>query len=291
MDISALESYRHYTTTSSGPVSYLDMGNGHPAVFIHGIVTNALLWRHTLASVASNTRRCVAIDLPGHGHTPPAPPNSNVSLKALAHQIIEVCDTLGLDTFDLVVNDTGGAIGQIIAAHLGARLTSLTFTDCDTEGNTPPKLFRPFITAARLGLMSVVGPHVAASDFLMRRVLRVSYRYPNRLDSDVLHAYFKPVFGSSDSVNAFERLLGSVSNDDLAAVRTDLAQLNVPTLIVWGNSDPLFHVKWAHRLRDLIPGTTAVRIIAGGKTHFPDERADEFTPLLEQHWASTAVTK
>ena len=289
MKINALEAGRAFTETSSGTVSYLDTGNGRPAVFLHGIVTSGLLWRHTITSVSSNTRRCVAIDLPGHGHTPPAPINADVSLRGLARQMVEVCDNLGLDTFDLVVNDTGGAIGQIMATQLRDRLTSLTFTNCDTEGNTPPKLFRPFIAAARLGLISLVGPHVASRDWLMRRVLRVSYRYPGRLPSDILDAYFKPVFGTRESALAFERLLSSVTNDDLSCVRADLAQLKVPTLIIWGTSDPLFNIKWANRLHDLIPGTTSVRTIHGGKTHFPDERAAEFTALLEEHWASTSL--
>jgi pimeloyl-ACP methyl ester carboxylesterase len=39
---------------------------------------------------------------------------------------------LNLDQIDLVANDTGGAVAQIAAAHLGDRLATLTLTNCDT---------------------------------------------------------------------------------------------------------------------------------------------------------------
>jgi hypothetical protein len=34
------------------------------------------------------------------------------------------------------------------------------------------------------------------------------------------------------------------------------------------------------------PGTT-LHTIDGARMHFPDERADEFVPLLRDHWART----
>jgi hypothetical protein len=42
MEIATLEGDRHYADTPSGPVSYLDIGEGHATVFIHGVITNSL---------------------------------------------------------------------------------------------------------------------------------------------------------------------------------------------------------------------------------------------------------
>jgi hypothetical protein len=33
------------------------------------------------------------------------------------------------------------------------------------------------------------------------------------------------------------------------------------------------------------PGTTTIAKLDGARMHFPDYRADEFVPLLQQHWA------
>ncbi len=52
--------------------------------------------------------------------------------------IAEVIDALGIDTIDLVGNDSGGAIAQIFAAHYPQRLRSLVLTNCDVHDGWPP---------------------------------------------------------------------------------------------------------------------------------------------------------
>jgi pimeloyl-ACP methyl ester carboxylesterase len=289
MDIATLETGRRRVVTESGPVSYLDVGQGRPAVFVHGILANSLLWRHVIPEVAAEHRRCIAVDLSGHGQTPPAPEGSDVSLTGLARRVIELCDHLGLGRFDLVANDTGGAVSQIMAAHLGGRLSTLTLTNCDTEGNTPPALFRPIQIAARVGLLARVGRYITMSRRLKLAGLTPGDPHPGRLPDDVVEAYYRPVFGTRESAGAFGRLTAAISSADLAAVRPRLARLEVPTLIVWGTGDVFFPLKWAQRLADLIPGATGIAIVEGARMHFPDYRADEFVPLLKQHLARYSV--
>lgn len=285
IEIDTLQAHRRNATTPSGPISYLDVGHGRAAVFIHGLLANGLLWRHVIAAVASDPRRCIALDLPGHGHTPPADEGADVSLTGLARRVIELVDHLGLDQFDVVANDTGGAVAQIVAARVGDRLSTLTLTHCDTEGNTPPRLFAPITVLARLGLLPKLGPYVAARRGRVRLVLAIGYQRPGRLPDEVVDAYSDPVLGTPHSARAVARIITALSSDDLAAVRTRLATLTAPTLIVWGTGDHLlFKTKWAHRLADLIPATVGVHLIDGARMHFPDEHAEQLIPLLRQHW-------
>jgi pimeloyl-ACP methyl ester carboxylesterase len=82
MTIIELEAHRRTITTPHGPVSCIDVGSGPVALFVHGLGTNALLWRHVIRAFADD-RRCVAIDLPLHGRTPAAA-GQDFSLSALA---------------------------------------------------------------------------------------------------------------------------------------------------------------------------------------------------------------
>jgi len=286
MDIATLNTHREHATTASGPVSYLDLGQGRPAIFVHGILTNSLLWRHVIPELASETRRCIALDLPGHGHTPPATERADVSLTGLAQRIIELCDHLGLERFDLVANDTGGAVAQIVAARLGDRLATLTLTNCDTEGNTPPAVFKPVAAAAQPWLLARLGPRIAHRRRLVRALLAPGYHHVGGVPDDVIDAYAQPTLGTPQSARAFARLIRAIRSEDLAAVRPQLSRLKVPTLIVWGTGDPIFNIKWAHRLADLIPGTTNIHTLHGARLFYPDERATEFLPLLHAHWAT-----
>lgn len=49
---------------AAGELSYIDVGHGRTAMFLHGIGTNALLWRNVIAQVSGEHRRCIALDLP-----------------------------------------------------------------------------------------------------------------------------------------------------------------------------------------------------------------------------------
>ena len=106
-----------------------------------------------MLTALAGERRCVAIDLPLHGRTPVAP-DQEFSLGAFATFVADVCDTLGLADVDLVANDTGGAVAQIVAARRPERLRSLTLTNCETEGNVPPWAFLPAVGLARVGLLA-----------------------------------------------------------------------------------------------------------------------------------------
>ena len=68
MKLNELEAHRRSATTELGEISYLDVGEGPAALFVHGVFTNAVFWRNVLGAVRSE-RRCVAVDLPAHGQT------------------------------------------------------------------------------------------------------------------------------------------------------------------------------------------------------------------------------
>ena len=133
--------------------------------------------------------------------------------------------------------------------------------------------------------MRLRGPRGCAPEY--SRYTAATACHPPSTGLDNISAYSDPVLGTPDSARALARIIRALSSDDLAAVRTRLATLTTPTLIVWGTGDHLFFkTKWAHRLADLIPGTVAVHTIDGARMHFPDEHAEQFIPLLRQHWAT-----
>jgi len=120
MQLTELEDGRHSIATRSGEISYIDVGTGPVALFVHGIATNAYLWRNVIGALSGQrpgNRRCIALDLPLHGRSP-VTADQDLSVAALAEGLEDFCDALGLAGIDLVANDTGGAIAQIFAARL-----------------------------------------------------------------------------------------------------------------------------------------------------------------------------
>lgn len=283
MDLHQFDAYRHRTSTETGEMSYLDVGVGPVALFVHGLGTNALLWRNVIGAVGPQ-RRCVALDLPLHGRTPAAP-GQDFTLPALAAVVEGLRAALDLGQVDLVANDTGGAVAQVYAAQHPQHLRTLTLIDCETEGNVPPAAFQPTVDAAAAGLLSAGAADLLA-DLSAARGLAFGSGYQDveNLPFDVVEAYLHPVLGTFERAQEFERFLLSIHDDDLRAVQPQLRRLTVPTLIVWGTDDPFFELSHAKSLADLIPGAAGVAEIDGGRLFLPDERAADLVPLLLDHW-------
>ncbi|HLK74165.1 MAG TPA: alpha/beta hydrolase [Streptosporangiaceae bacterium] len=290
MQLSELNAHRHTAATRFGEISYLDLGAGPTALFVHGIATNAYLWRHVMEAL-SGQRRCIAIDLPLHGQSP-VTAEQDLSLSALAAGLDEFCEALGLTGIDLVANDTGGAVAQIFAARHPQRLATLTLTNCDTVDNLPPEDFKPMIELAAAGNLA---PSAVAMFANLEAAARVSFAsgYENldRIDRDVIRSYLEPCFGTIERARHFERLLVALDAGDLQAVMPRLRELTVPTLVVWGTGDAFFDVSWAYWLRDTIPGATRVVTVDGARLFFPEERPMDLVPHLEQHWAAVAAAR
>ena len=303
MQLTELEAHRHSIATRSGEISYIDIAPENPqapespetpertgpvALFVHGIATNAFLWRNVIGAL-TNQRRCIAVDLPLHGRSP-VTAGQDLSVAALAAGLEDFCDALGLTGIDLVANDTGGAIAQIFAARYPHRLATLTLTDCDTAGNLPPEEFKPTVELARSGDLAPTAVALFADlDAAAKVAFGTGYEHLDRVDPAVIRSYLEPCFGSLERAREFERLLSALDDADLAAVTPQLRELTVPTLLVWGTGDAFFDVSWAYWLRDTIPGTTEVVTVDGARLFFPDERAMDLVPHLEQHWAAAAV--
>ena len=285
MEPRELDASRHSVSTKSGEISYIDTGTGPAALFVHGVGTNAYLWRNVLSALAGS-RRCLAVDLPLHGQSPVAP-GQDLSVAAMATVLEDFCDALELASVDLVANDTGGAVAQVFAARNPHRLATFTLTDCDTEGNLPPEAFKPIIEMAAAGALA---PAMAAmmEDIGAARdaAFGSAYEHPADTDPQVIRAYLEPCVGTPERAREFERLLISLDPGDLKAVEPQLRELQVPTLVVWGTDDPFFDVSWAYWLRDTIPGVTKVVTVDGGKLFFPEERPGDLVTPLSEHWTA-----
>jgi pimeloyl-ACP methyl ester carboxylesterase len=284
MHNSDLEAQRRTVTTSVGPISSLDVGQGPVALFVHGIATNAFLWHHQLSAL-SRGRRCVAIDLPLHGHTP-AEPAFHPGVGQLADAIEAFCLAGDIDRVDLVGHDTGGAVAQIFAARHPERIRSLCLTNCDVHDNIPPEAFKPVVDLAATGAISANAPSLLADLVTAREVVFGSgYEDVSRLDLGLVASFLEPVLGTPERARQFEELILALGPNELLMAEPALARLPVPALIVWGTDDLFFDVSWAYWLRDLLPSAEKVVEVDGGHLFFPEERPDALIEALRSFWA------
>jgi hypothetical protein len=122
MQLHHLDAHRHVVRTRSGEVSYVDAGTGPVALFVHGIATNAYLWRNVIEALTPRYR-CAALDLPLHGQTPVAA-GQDLSVAGLASVLNDFCDALGLAEIHLVggiLDEFLGAVRSLVAEQAAAQ--------------------------------------------------------------------------------------------------------------------------------------------------------------------------
>jgi len=275
---------RHSVLTPSGRISYLEQGEGPVALFVHGVLLNGHLWRHQLAHL-STLRRCIAVDLLAHGDTE-IDPDQDVSVTANAGMLEEFLDALDIQQVDVVGNDSGGGIAQILAASHPERVRSLTLTDCDAHDNWPPEAFKPFLAMAAAGGLRGTLEALLADKAAYRspQALGPAYEHPERVGDDTIEQYLRPLVRTAQRTRDLQRFLAAFDNAHTRAVEACLRKLGAPTLIVWGTDDVYFDVKWSRWLAETIPGTRRRLELTGARLFFPEERWAKFNDELRAHW-------
>ncbi len=277
-----------HVATRFGDIGYTERGRGPAALFVHGVFLNGHLWRHVVDRVA-DVRRCIAVDLLGHGATR-TPPDADVSITAQAEMLDACCAALGLDQVDLVANDSGTAIAQVFAARHPARIRSLTLTNGDVHTNFPPQAAEPLMTAAKQGLIPAVARQMLDDVEVFRTQFGVGYEHPERLTEETARTYLEPFFTTPEAIGHLERFILALDNRHTVAVEPLLRKLDAPTLVVWGTGDLFFDVRWAYWLRDTIPGARRVIELEGAKLFLPEERPDELAAALRELWGVSERT-
>ncbi len=280
---------RKTVDTPSGRISYIENGEGPAALFVHGVPLNGYHWRHALEGLG-DLRRCLAPDLMGLGYTEVGP-DQPLDFEAQAQMLGQFLDALAIDTVDLVGNDSGGAVAQLLATSVPHRVRSLTLTNCDTHDNWPPEAFLPIVNLGKAGHFGHALAGLLANPEAARSTqgLGVGFEFPERLTEEVLAVYLTPVTATQQRRAQVSRYVALQDCAQTVRIEDRLKAFEKPTLIVWGDSDVFFPTPWAQWLARTIPGTRKVEILSGAKLFFPEERPGVFCDLVRDHWRSAAA--
>ncbi len=234
------------------------MGAGPPLLLIHGTGASTHSWAG-LAPLLAGQFTVVAVDLPGHGFSR-CDSKQPLSLPAMAEDVAELVDHLGLKPEVLVGHSAGAAI--LIRCCLDGtlapqRLVSLNGALLPFKGPAgylfPPlaKLLFHNSLAARLFARSAKGP---------KRVARLIQGTGSNLDETGLD-YYRRLFASPTHVAA---TLGMMANWDLYRFARDLPGLTVPTVLMAAERDKAVPASDADRVRQLLPQASLVKLPALG---------------------------
>jgi pimeloyl-ACP methyl ester carboxylesterase len=241
-------------------------GEGPLLVLVHGITNSSASWEPVLATLARRFT-VIAPDLLGHGDS--AKPRGDYSLGANASLLRDFMLALGHERATIVGHSLGGGIAMQFAYQFPDRIERLVLVSSGGLGREVTALLRAVALPGAEFVLPLLasGPLVTAGTTISGWIERIGVR----LGSDV--AAMATGFASLQDIEArraFVQTARAVIDAGGQRVNaTDKLYLAeaVPTLLLWGDRDPIIPARHGIRAHELMPGSR-LRIFAGAG-HFP----------------------
>jgi pimeloyl-ACP methyl ester carboxylesterase len=240
--------------TTEGPGTE---GSGAPGgapllVLLHGYGDSFTTWEGWVAELKPKFR-IISLDFPGHGLTR-APDGSILSLESLADLVDTFADRLSLPKFAVAGNSMGGGVAWQLAVRHPQRIDALILLDAagfpnEKPAGETPLAFRILQYPIGRALLRNIDNRPLIREGLKTDVYDKALITPALIDR---WAAFQRAPGHRAILMAVN--LGSVSNATPALLST----IKVPTLIQWGEYDPLIEPAAAGKFAAAIAGAKLI---------------------------------
>lgn len=250
---------------------HVRLGTGKPLLLVHGLGASWQSWSTILDHLAAQ-REVVAVDLPGHGDTPPLP--GEVSIATLADALVRFLDEHDLTSVDLV----GSSMGARLVLELARRGVGGATVALDPGGFWSPGQLRYFDVSisASIRLIRVLQPVMPAltanpvgRTLLLSQLSARPWALPGHVALHEMRSY-----GASPSFDtAFRALVDGPLQQGAPA-----GSLPGPVVIGWGRKDRLLPPSQADRAASAFPDARLAWFDRSG--HFPHWDEPEATARL-----------
>ncbi len=234
-------------------------------LLIHGMAGNSLTWERVIPGLAEN-HSVLAPDLLGHGES--AKPMGDYSLGAFASGLRDLLAVLEIPNVTVVGHSLGGGVALQLAYQHPELVDRLVLVGSGGLGREVSWLLRMLTLPASEYLMPFMFPHfVRGPGNAIDAAIR-SRGWGIYQASEMWRAYAS--LSQAENRPAFIRTLRSVVDPGGQTVnasdRLYLAAA-MPTMIVWGDRDPIIPIDHAYAAHEAIPHSRLE--VFDGRGHFP----------------------
>ena len=228
--------FHHVTLPTGVTMRYVHQGlpGGDPVIFLHGYTDSWKSWQLVLDRLPGSIR-AYALDLRGHGGSDR--PKSNYSMQEMSADVVALIRVLGLRNVMLVGHSMGSLIAREVLRTLPDRVSRLVLIGSGPSGSLP----------AVAGLREELKGQSYQIDEEFVRAFQHS-TVSRQVDS----TFMVEMIDASLTVPPWvwrQALEGIVKFDDL----TQLREISIPTLVVWGDQDQIFPISAQRQLIERLP--------------------------------------
>ncbi len=267
-------------------VGYRRGGEGETVLLLHGLAGSSRTWQAVMPDLA-RSHDVIAPDLLGHGES--AKPMGDYSLGAFASGLRDLLAALDVPSATIVGQSFGGGVAMQLAYQHPELCDRLVLVSSGGLGREVSWLLRLLTLPGAEQLMPLMFPRVVADRglaigrFLSRRGLHAPHV------AEMWRAYAS--LAGAENRKAFVRTIRGViepGGQTVSALDRLYLAAHLPTLIIWGDRDPIIPVRHAYAAHEAIPGSSLA--ILEGVGHFPHvEAPEQFVSNLTDFLDSTAA--
>jgi len=270
----------HYRDVEGLRLAHIDEGEGAPVLFMHGEPTWSFLWRHLIAPVRDAGYRAIAPDMVGFGRSDKPLDIGWYSYDRHVDYAATLLEDLDLRAATIVVHDWGGPIGLRLAVEHPERIERIVILDTGLfNGHQHMSdawlAFRDFTARTEdlpVGMLVRGGCHSDPGDEV---IAAYEAPYPDAPSKAGARAFPQLVPQAPDAPGA------AAGERVVQALRTDRR----PTLMLWGDSDPVLPPAVGERFASSI-GRPPPQLIKGGGHFLQEDRGPELGALIAEWLAS-----
>jgi pimeloyl-ACP methyl ester carboxylesterase len=260
-----------YHTVAGVRLRVRDTGpRGAPTVILlHGFASSLDTWE-PWAQGLSKRFRVIRFDIPGFGLTGPDPSGDYTDARTNALLVL-LMDQLRVERASFIGNSLGGRIAWRFAASQPDRVDRLILISPD--GFASPGF--DYDKAADTPFLMRALPYVAPRS-LLKANLAAAYGRPEALTEATLSRYHDMMLAPGVRPAILARLDQTV----LRNPAPDLARIEAPTLLMWGEKDAMIPISNAADYLRHLPNARLVRLRSLGHVPFEEDPASTL-PIVE----------
>lgn len=260
--------------------------DGLPIILLHGSNADLHTWEPWVEGL-SDTYRVIRFDQVGHGLTGPDTAE-DYSRANYVEDIREVADALGLDRFVIGGNSMGGKHALAFAATYPERVRGMILVDAS---GVPMDAVEPEqddddggnigFTIARMPGINLIAEQITPRS-LIAQSLEQSVSVKSVASKEAIDRYWELLRYPGNRAATMARF--SAEYDALTV--EEIAGIDVPALILWGDEDRLIPLAAGRWLDERLPSSEL--IVYEGIGHLPQEEAPQKTVSDVRNWLETS---
>jgi pimeloyl-ACP methyl ester carboxylesterase len=232
-----------------------------PIVLLHGTSASLHTWEGWVATLQTK-RRVISLDLPGFGLTGPFP-DGDYRMSHYSAFLAHVLHQLQVPRAVVAGNSFGGQLAWQFALDHPQRVERLVLVDAAGY----PRNATSIPIGFRLAQIPALAPLMA--NLLPRQMIEASIRNvygdPSKVSDELIDRYYELTLRAGNREALRQRFIQAEAGQGF----TRIAELKVPTLIIWGGRDELIPPDNAERFKRDIQGSRLVLFDELG--HVPQE--------------------